>query len=134
MRYVRVFRMEHKRVKWDNGYGEQYVGPFHSYAYSKIDDTINDEMCAPPPPRDWFDYNRAYLFACATKQALLDWFNPRIQEELKRIGFIVAVYEVPADKVQHCPHGIQCAFDLRHARKVKRRTWKDETTLDKLAA
>lgn len=132
---MRVYRIEHKRITGDyrNMGRRYYVGPF-ALSDRMQDDDARSRMYNPPGPREWWHFDYSQLFACPSISALREWFDDEIMHELTRLGFMIAVYEVPNEHVAKCPRGEQCAFSIAHAKKIKRKTWKGDTTYKQLAA
>lgn len=120
MKAIRVYRLEHGHKTYADGVR---VGPF--WGDEKLPPEIYDAMRQPAGPREWFSFDYDMYFACPTRAALLRWFRPEIQEALERVGYVIAIYEVPDYHVERDDIGWQCAFRIKAAQKVEEHVWSE---------
>lgn len=139
MQTVRVIRIEHYRTKTrtyedqKEHYAGVYQHPGNQYMNAPSD--IYEKMRSVPcPDYGFMQRRRNMIFAFTSIEHLMRYFTEDVLKHISENGFIIAVYEVHTDFVDYCESGVQCVFCPVKAKKVKRKFYKDQSTLQALAA
>lgn len=130
---VRVIRVEHYVLKETESNNVYYMGCYRNRF--DLPDAIQTKMGnVPRPDREWWDREECSIFAFRNVEALKQYFTPDVLEHLSKIGFVLAIYEIPAKHVMLDTENVQCAFNPAYAKKIKRKVYKGEDTIQSLAA
>jgi hypothetical protein len=111
-----VFRYEHPTHKcgpYLRCHGIDSIKDAHNNLESRHTPGASEDGLDDP----WEKLIGGYRFACPSIQLLNKWFEG-FHDTLREAGFIVAVYEVPTSHVKVGASGLQCAFNIRHAKRL----------------
>lgn len=128
-----VYRIEHKQRKNKTNYLniEHYEGCYRNRSIIPPDIDITMSQLPSPHCSNWFNESKHghMIFAFCSLELIIKWFGNSVLNELSKLGYVIALYELDRKHIVYDDRGIQCVFDYREAIPVKRSFYKESNVI-----